>query len=246
MALSAKLQLRQSQSLVMTPQLMQSIRLLQFTHLELERFIDDEIEKNPLLERPELQADEPAVELLRPMDDGEAATTAIDHMFEAADAGAETLAERLDTSMENVFPDDSGPGEPSAPDLTSEWRSAEGGSGGSGGEGFDIEDMAQAKVSLFDHVGEQIAFGFRHPGDLLIAGELADALDEGGYMRASVADIAERLGTDVEDVLAVLVECQAFDPPGLFARNLSECLAAQLRVRDRFDPAMQAMVSNLE
>jgi RNA polymerase sigma-54 factor len=246
MALSAKLQLRQSQSLVMTPQLMQSIKLLQFTHLELERFIDDEIEKNPLLERPEPQADDGPTEIERPMDDGEAATTGIDRMFEAADMGAETLSERLDTSMENVFPDDSGPGESAAPDHSAEWRSAEGGSGGSGGDGYLIEEMAEAKITLHDHVTEQISFAFRHQGDLLIARELADALDEAGYMRAPVEDIAERLGTDVEDVLAVLAECQNFDPPGLFARDLAECLAAQLRARDRFDPAMEAMVANLE
>ena len=67
MALAAKLQLRQSQSLVMTPQLMQSIRLLQLTHLELERFVDEEIERNPLLERAEPREDARRTEAGRPM-----------------------------------------------------------------------------------------------------------------------------------------------------------------------------------
>lgn len=241
MGLSAKLQLRQSQSLVMTPQLMQSIRLLQFTHLELERFIDEEIEKNPLLERPETPSEEPETDVRSSLDVAEAADATIDQMFEAAETSVDTLAEHLDTSMENVFPDD----------PVSETGAYEGplnavGMAGGSGEAFAIEEMASAEVSLADHVAEQIAFAFRHPGDRMIARELADALDEAGYMRGSVEEIAERLGTEVEDVLAVLEVCQTFDPPGLFARDLAECLALQLRARDRFDPAMQAMVANLE
>src|SRR5690606_16918981 len=80
----------------------------------------------------------------------------------------------------------------------------------------------------------------------LVARELADALDESGYMRADVTEIAERLGTEASAVLAVLATCQTFDPPGLFARDLAECLALQLRALDRFDPAMQAMIAHLD
>ena len=244
MALSAKLQLRQSQSLVMTPQLMQSIRLLQFTHIELERFIEEEIEKNPLLERPEPRDDEAYAEPRQLPEVTTESTSGLDRMFEAADVSAETMSERLDTSMENVFPDDPGTAEHVGPDLAAQWKSASGGA--SGGEGYDIEDLAAARVSLSDHVGEQIAFAFREPADRLIARELADALDEAGYMRADTAEMAERLGTDEAAVLAALSVCQTFDPPGLFARDLAECLAIQLRAHDRFDPAMQAMVANLD
>lgn len=243
MALSAKLQLRQSQALVMTPQLMQSIRLLQLTHVELERFIDEEVEKNPLLERASDQDDGQQAELPRG-DDGDAASTALDRMFEAADADAESLSGQLDASMENVFPDDAVPAEPLSPDLAAQWKSA--GAGGASGEGFDIEDFAAVKINLTDHVGEQIAFVFRDPADRLVARELADALDESGYMRADVTEIAERLGTEASAVLAVLATCQTFDPPGLFARDLAECLALQLRALDRFDPAMQAMIAHLD
>ena len=246
MALSAKLQLRQSQSLVMTPQLMQSIRLLQLTHMELERFIEDEFEKNPLLERAEAQEDGRT-------DDGageqQAApagddTTALDTMFDA-DASATAMSERLDTSMENVFPDDPGVSDRVGPDLAAQWKSA-GGQGGGTGEGFDIEDLAAARITLSDHAGEQIAFAFREPADRLIARELADALDEAGYMRAETAEMAERLGAPEARILSVLATCQTFDPPGLFARDLAECLAIQLKARDRYDPAMEAMVSNLD
>lgn len=244
MALSAKLQLRQSQSLVMTPQLMQSIRLLQLNHIELERFIEEEIEKNPLLERVETQGDEPGdPERMRSDDSG--SPTGLDRMFEAADASAETMADRLDTSMENVFPDDPGHAETLAPDLAAQWKSAASQGSGSG-EGYAIEDLAAGAVTLADHVNEQIAFSFRDPGDRLIARELADSLDETGYMRGDVAEIAERLGAGEDRVVAVLSNCQLFDPAGLFARDLAECIALQLQTRNRLDPAMRALVANLE
>ncbi len=242
MALSAKLQLRQSQSLTMTPQLMQSIRLLQFTHAELERFIEDEIEKNPLLERPEAQGDEAAAE--QPAPAGEAAGERLDRMFDEAGISAETMSERLDSSMENVFPDDPGTAERIGPDLAGQWKSASGASGGP--DDFDMDAFAAVPPSLAGHVAEQVAFAFRDPTERLIASELADALDDSGYLQADIAGLAQRLGCTREAALAVLAICQGFDPPGLFARDLAECLALQLRARDRFDPAMRAMVANLE
>ena len=244
MALSAKLQLRQAQSLAMTPQLMQSIRLLQLTHVELERFIDDEIEKNPLLERPEPQADAESGPAARQ----EAPAARLDQMFDEGNASAETIAGRLDASMENVFPDDPGTGERLGPDLAAQWKSSGKSSAGAanGGGDFDMDMLAAGAPSLGEHVGEQIAFAFRDPAERLIARTLADALDEAGYLRADAAEIATRLGTAEETVLSVLAACQQFDPPGLFARDLAECLALQLVARDRLDPSMRAMIDNLD
>jgi len=232
MALAAKLQLRQSQSLVMTPQLMQSIRLLQFTHVELERFIDEEMERNPLLERAEAQEDGgggPASEA-----EGEP----------EAPWSAEAISEKLDSSLENLFPDDPGRTERLAPDLTAQWKSL--GSGGGAGEGIDMEDIAAARVTLREHVGRQIALTFADPASRLVAGDLADALDEAGYLRADLAEVADRLGAGEEKVAAVLAECQGFEPAGIFARDLAECLSLQLAARDRLDPAMRALLANLE
>ena len=124
MALAAKLQLRQSQSLVMTPQLMQSIRLLQFTHVELERFIDEEIERNPLLERAEPQDDAAGDQA----QNGEAASGRGRRRRlvreRDGDWSAEAISEKLDTSLENLFPDDPGTAERLGPDLTAQWKSA--------------------------------------------------------------------------------------------------------------------------
>ena len=246
MALAAKLQLRQSQSLVMTPQLMQSIRLLQLTHIELERFIDEEIERNPLLERVEPQDD--AVSDQSQKNEAAPEQAADGDWFEGeTEWSAEAISDKLDTSLENLFPDDPGTSERLGPDLTAQWKSASGGSaGGAASEGFDVGDMAAAAVTLREHVGEQIALASFSPGGRLIAGELADGLDEAGYLRAGLDEIAARLGTDEAAVARVLEVCQTFEPAGLFARDLAECLSLQLAVRDRLDPAMKALVANLE
>jgi RNA polymerase sigma-54 factor len=241
MALSAKLQLRQSQALVMTPQLMQSIRLLQFTHMELERFVDEEIERNPLLERQE-PAEDAGRDEPEPSGGGDGDA---DWFSAGLDASSETVADRLDTSLEHIFPDDPGVHDRLGPDLSLTWKSAAAGQGPGDGA-FDFEDMAAATVTLRDMVDEQIAFAFPDRAKALIARELADALDDTGYLRADLCEIAARLGTDRATVEAVLETCQGFDPAGLFARDLRECLALQLRRRDRFDPAMEALIAHLE
>jgi RNA polymerase sigma-54 factor len=241
MSLAAKLQLRQTQSLVMTPQLMQSIRLLQLTHMEIERFVEEEIERNPLLER----ADD---------SDGAQAEGAGGQEPANGDWFAETeatpssemMAERLDASLENVFPDDPGTTERLGPDLTMQWKSVAGTTGGRGEEGFDLDDLAAANVTLRERVNEQIALTAFGPSARMIAGDLADALDDAGYLRADLAEIADRLGVDQGEIERVLSVCQTFDPPGLFARDLAECLSIQLAARDRLDPAMRALLANLE
>lgn len=245
MALATRLQLRQTQSLVMTPQLMQSIRLLQLTHVELERFIDEEIERNPFLERAEAQeemAGDPA-----PKDAGEGGPDVREDWFEAdAPTSAEAMSDRLDTSLENLFPDDPGTGDRLGPELAAQWKSAVAGGAGSSPDGFDMEATTAAAVTLRDHVGEQIALAFHDPALRLIAAELADNLDNAGYLQADMAEIAARLGVDSVMMDEALAVCQTFEPTGIFARDLGECLALQLAARDRFDPAMKALIANLD
>ena len=241
MALAAKLQLRQSQSLVMTPQLMQSIRLLQLTHLELEKFVDEEIERNPLLDRAEPRDDAVSDQLLKP----DAAESG--DWFEAEGQWtAKDISEKLDTSLENMFPDDPGTVERVGPDLAAQWKSGPINGSGSGAEAFDMDDMAAAAVTLRDHVGEQIAFAFVDPASIGIARELADGLDEAGYLRSDLTETAARLGVEVRDIAAVLSTCQTFEPAGIFARDLAECLSLQLSQRDRLDPAMRMLLANLD
>ncbi len=242
MALAAKLQMRQSQALVMTPQLMQSIRLLQYTHTELERFIDEEIERNPLLER---SSDEGAGGDDAPEPSAASEEASPDWLEPELEWSAEAISDKLDSTLENVFPDEPGITDRLGPDLAAQWKSNVGGKLPPG-ESFDLDSVAAHPVTLRDHVSEQISFAFADPAERLIAADLADSLDEAGYFRGEVAETAERLGAAVAAVERVLKTCQTFDPVGIFARDLAECLSLQFRARDRFDPAMEKLVGHLE
>ncbi len=245
MALSARLELKQSQSLVMTPQLMQAIKLLQLSNLDLVAYVDAELERNPLLERdggePERDAPEPTV-----AETGERAD-----WFETEGAPSPERVEAvLDTDLGNVFPDDvpAGPPEPRTLDagalVGSEWAGV--GSGGSGSDDYDFESALTGEISLQDHLAAQVPLAIADPALRLIARDLVDQVDEAGYLRADLPAVAERLGTDLRTVEAVLAVLQGFEPTGVCARSLSECLALQLAERDRLDPAMQALVDNLD
>ncbi|MFH1795988.1 MAG: RNA polymerase factor sigma-54 [Pseudomonadota bacterium] len=242
MALAAKLQMRQSQALVMTPQLMQSIRLLQYTHTELERFIDEEIERNPLLER---SSDESSGSEEAPEPSAASEEASSDWLEPELEWSAESISGKLDSSLENVFPDEPGMTDRLGPDLAAQWKSNAGGKLPPG-ESFDLDSVAAHPVTLRDHITEQISFAFADPAERLIAADLADSLDEAGYFRGEITETAERLGTSAAAVERALKTCQTFDPVGIFARDLAECLSLQFRAKDRFDPAMEKLVGHLE
>lgn len=240
MALSASLLLRQSQSLVMTPQLMQSIQLLQMTHLELNQFIATEVEKNPLLEMHGSEGGEGDHEAHGHdrSGDGEAENF-------GPSSQTERLSEALDGGFENVYQDDAGPRRADAPELMSQWKSMPGNTGGEG-DGYDLDDFVAGQVTLKEHIGQQVPFLLHDPIEILVARHLTDLLDDSGYIHHDLSELAETLGKPDRDIEAVLAKLQTLDPPGVFARSLSECLALQLISRNRFDPAMQALVANLE
>ncbi|MFJ6333349.1 RNA polymerase factor sigma-54 [Rhizobium sp. NPDC092011] len=257
MALSANLFLRQSQSLVMTPQLMQSIQLLQMTHVELTQFIAQEVEKNPLLEfasndedlggHGEREAKDDHFETAGETgndDFGASTDNLASDWYESDNTGhADRLSNELDSNFGNVFSDDASPQRADAPELLSQWKSMP---GGEAGESYDLDDFVAGQISLRDHLNQQIPFTLPAIGDRLIAQHLVDQLDESGYLRADLDETAERLGSTVGEVERVLSVLQLLDPPGVFARSLSECLAIQLRQKDRFDPAMERLIENLE
>lgn len=257
MALSANLFLRQSQSLVMTPQLMQSIQLLQMTHLELMQFIAQEVERNPLLEMaaddgdlsgdPSETADRHGTGSQQDNQangDDFAAPPALDSDWYENDA-SDRLNDRLDTNYDTAFADEGSAQRPDAPELLGQWKSMPGQSG-DGSEGFDLDDFVAGQISLRDHLNQQIPFALSTASDQLLASVLVDHLDEAGYLRADLAEISSRLGLPRDAVEKVLSTLQTLEPAGVFARSLSECLAIQLRQRDRYDPAMAVLVDNLE
>ncbi len=252
MALSQRLDIRQSQTLVMTPQLQQAIKLLQLSNLELSEFIDREIEQNPLLEREDSQSAEsndgfepagaepplPPVAELAPRDTLDFATS--DTMPEAGE-------NPLDTDYENVWTNGSsadnnmGDGE-----TLGQWNNASGGSGGFDDSAPNLEQTLSGDTSLRDHLQGQLNVDITAPAERLIGTALIDLLDETGYLTADLSELARQLGCPVVDIERVLEKLQRFDPPGIFARSLKECLAIQLRDLNRLDPAMVALLDNLE
>ncbi|WP_136657589.1 RNA polymerase factor sigma-54 [Nitratireductor sp. XY-223] len=243
MALSATLQTRQNQSLVMTPQLMQSIRLLQLTHSELMQYVEREIEKNPLLER----AGSDDAPVAGPAESEPAAEQADADWFRSElDENGGEISARLDASQEDVFPEDSGAAAPDSPELAAQWKSMPGAAANGTDHFHDLDGFSARPPTLREHVNEQIVYSFQSVADRLIAADIADHLDAAGYVNLDPAVVSERLEVDIAAIERVLSALQEFDPPGLFARSLSECLAIQLRRRNRLDPAMQALVGNLE
>ena len=230
----------------MTPQLMQAIKLLQLSSLDLAAYVEGELEKNPLLERAS-DDEAPAA--------GEAeAAPAKDESPEPGDWNGEELEssrssmeEGLGTELENVFPDDGG-GKAPAPEVPppaySEWS----GSGGSGGDdsAYNLEAFVSAEMTLADHLAEQMALAISDPARRMIGKYLIDMVDEAGYISGDFDGVAEKLGAPRQEVEAVLAILQGFDPCGVCARNLSECLAIQLKDRNRCDPAMQALIEHLD
>ena len=248
MALSAKLVMRQGQALVMTPQLMQAIKLLQLSNLELASFIEEELERNPMLERAEEDADprerdDTAVEAASGGDPVESDWSSDE--FET-DRGA--LEAGLGTELENSFDSDRASTTADMPsDLqglsASSWTGAP---PASEGESSSLERYVAARPSLHDHLGQQLLLAVSDPVDRVVGHSLIDAVDEAGYLVEPLDTIAERLGLPVARVEAVLAVVHGFDPTGVGARSLAECLALQLKERDRFDPAMAVLVGHLD
>jgi RNA polymerase sigma-54 factor len=258
MALSAKLMMRQGQSLVMTPQLLQAIKLLQFSSIELASFIEEELERNPMLERVEESGGElPISEAATPDGQGSDAQFSEPDEPRESDWAGETLAtdgaaleSSLGTELSNTFDADRPAVSPEASTtLTDAGLSATSWTGAVGppsnGEAANLEAYVAAKPTLHDHLLEQLALACADPVDRMIGHTLIDAVDEIGYMREDISDIAQRLGTPAARIEMVLAKIHTFEPSGVGARDLAECLAIQLRERDRYDPAMQTLIANL-
>jgi RNA polymerase sigma-54 factor len=270
MALTQRLEFRQSQSLVMTPQLMQAIKLLQLSNLDLSAFVEEELERNPLLERadgPEPPvAGEPVPERgeFSDSDDSHGDETGGAERSEMAGGSADgfesvqedwlnrdlgsraEIEQTLDTPLDNVFSEEPAEAaartaQDAAPTAYTEW-----GGGASNDDSYNLEAFVAAEVTLGSHLAEQLAVAFADPARRMVGQYLIDLVDEAGYLPPDLGQASERLGASQQDVEAVLAVLQKFDPPGVCARNLSECLAIQFRELDRYDPAMQALVEHLD
>jgi len=248
MPLSQRLEFRQTQGLVMTPQLMQAIKLLQLSSLDLAAYVEGELERNPLLERAndEESSASNAETNSAPLEAGDDNPANSDWMTPALETSRSSMEQGLGTELENVFPDDGGekipkPGETAAPTY-SEWS----GSTSSGVEDYNLEAFVSVETTLADHLAEQMALAISNPAGRMIGQYLIDMVDEAGYLTGDLEAVVDKLGARWSDVELVLAVLQTFDPPGVCARNLTECLAIQLKERDRYDPAMKTLVEHLD
>ena len=239
MALGPKLQQRQSQSLVMTPQLQQAIKLLQLNNIELSAFIEEQLEKNPLLERgskDENRRDEAVAQnddmtrddlnLEAPSSEAAASLDVPDHALDSEAGPAERQANSRDDSLDRH-------------------RLGRDFSGGSGDDYNPMDNAAEVR-NLSDVLTEQLGLAIKDEKDRLIGQYLIDHVDENGYFRGSAEDIAERLGVSPLRVSSVLTTLKGFEPTGVFAQNLSECLSLQLKEQKKLDDAMVIILENLE
>ena len=229
MALGPRLDLRQSQSLVMTPQLQQAIKLLALSNLEIETFIGEALEANPLLEAGEVRAEDRDAP-----PEGDQPEIA-----DSTAAGDEALD--IDPTSLDIDRD------------TGDWSAEHSGSGAVG-EAPDLENHSNEDLSLADHleaqvgaqVGAQAGLGAADAQVAFIARHIIGLLDEAGYLSTDLRDIAISLDVPLARVEEALAVVQSLDPTGVGARSLSECLALQAKEADRYDPCMEVLIDNLE
>ena len=240
MQLFTSQQLRQKQSLVITTQLQQAIRLLQMTNIELHAFLEQQVEVNPFLEVAQPATDAPRAEAADPTGPGQdplpdtrAEPAGIDegmraaHLPEDGPVGEEAFANQFETGQLDL--------------ATARGRAS------SEGDGPDPLETALAapEASLYGHVCAQIDLIFKDAQARLIAIALTEALEPSGWLGQPPAVIAATLGLPTEAVDAVLERLQQLEPAGLFARDLAECLRLQAADRGLLDPPFAIMLNNL-
>ena len=266
MAFTAKLELRQSHSLVMTPQLQQAIKLLQLSNMELTAFVEAELERNPLLEREESDdagaaAQGDAAEAVSLF--AEAKQEVNGHAGDFSDAGeGETpgseegewldlqaddrggRGEDLDTEPQDAFSDGEGYSAGALKELS--WASLSQGPRLDGDDAPNLEAYVAEERTLKDHLSDQLALVFADPARRLIGHHLIDMTDEAGYLQGDLAALGELLGAPLDLIEETLAVMQGFEPCGVFARDLRECLTLQLKELDRCDPAMAGLIEHLD
>lgn len=236
MALGARLEIRQGQGLVITPQLQQAIKLLQLSNLELEAYVEGELERNPLLQRDERDSEPERDEPVREVED-----------FAADQMSDHAAAADMDVAHDQAAPGDHATGDAEGAANAGgaiDWSRA--GKGGGFEDTDDFEGRLTREKTLAEHLHDQLAVAGLPAAHGAIAAVLIDAVDDGGYLRCDLVETAERLGCQVAAVEEVLCVLQGFEPTGVFARDVRECLMLQLKELNRCDPAMVAMLDNLD
>jgi len=223
-ALGPQIQLRQSQQLVMTPQLTQAIKLLTLSNLELESVIAEEVAKNPLLETGSGdEGDSPADEVT----EAESAPSLSDELIPGASED--------DRPLDYDFNEKA---------LETDSYSDVAAASASDSDGFDFDRLEAGGTSLSEHLLDQL-HGYSGT-EAALAAIIIQQLDPNGYLATPLSEIAADSGATGEELQRALALVQDLDPSGVGARSLSECLALQAKAADRYDPAMARLIDNLD
>lgn len=248
MALTPRLDLRQAQSLVMTPQLQQAIKLLQFSNMELKEYVEGQLEQNPLLEPNETSDAPEAGEALAADTDATRTGATDDPVSLDLAVGSEHAAvadEALDLEVpDNVFDTRSSDTGDSLDGRAGSLREGRGGTF----EPYDgtQEQTLSSQTTLQDHLTTQMMVEIHNPADRFIAVHLINMLDEAGYLTGDLAQLAELLGCPVAQVEATVNRLQSLEPAGIFARSLAECLALQLEEKSQLDEPTRVIITHLD
>ena len=248
MGLSPKLEMRHGQQLVMTPQLQQAIRLLQYSNIELAAFVETELERNPLLEH------DVADDFGEPPADPQSSADEGDGLAALEFTGATGAAEdSIDSDSGALFPDATPtdivngeqPGNMTDAPQASGWETLLQRNGANEGDGSSFEEQLSGQTSLKDHLLAQAGLMLRDRIDLLVGSHIIDLVDEAGYVDGDLPELAAKLGIEIAHVERVLGILQGCEPTGVCARTLAECLKLQLIEKDRYDPIMARLIDNL-
>ena len=224
--ITQSLNLTQSQSLVMTQQLQQAIKLLQLNNVELAEFVEEELAQNPLLEKAESEAPESSLDEQQP-----------------------ETKDNIEEQFDNAITNDETDNQNKTSDFDGGSSMADMGSGGN--VKFEDADMSfenrmSRPETLREHLNEQLFVACSDSRDRMVGGLLIDQLDEAGYMRGNHEELAEQFGCSLERIENLMPILRGFDPTGVFAADLSECLALQLEERNQLDEPMQTLLQNLD
>ena len=237
MAITPKLEIKQSQSLLMTPQLRQAISILQLNNLELSELIENEINANPLLEKESDKLQEISQET---------SEQTIDNINDSATNEEEFST---DIDIDNTFDDYASDreGYDIPPDY--DWQDYAKKKNTQNAEEADFDYFEQRlsqEKSIYDIIKEQISLNFITNKERMLATVLTEFLDESGYFRGDLETIAQKLHTTPQILTPVLDKLKTFEPSGIFAQSLQECIKIQLRDKNRLDPMMEGLLDNLE
>ncbi len=244
MALGPRLDLRQSQSLVMTPQLQQAIKLLALSNLEIEAFIGEALDSNPLLEMGDGPPDGGIDQAFEGEPDTLRRTTLESSPVDQLVSEGRAADDRPLDIDASALDRDRDTGDGVRTDFTDSLGDF--GTAGGGGEAPDIDERGAAGETLAEHLHAQIGAVTSDPALLFAARWLIDQIDEAGYLTTTLEDARTALGLPHAAMQSALGLVQSLDPTGVGARNLSECIALQAREADRYDPCMARLIDNLE